>query len=112
MAVAFSVTRASTYSLSAPAFVKFEETLTNVGYGWNGQTSTFQVSFCYFYLWPLTLFLPGEGGISPLIVYHVTTPVRNRVNSIFWYREKPCYRKSFLLLKMGNETFSNQKSTL
>ena len=56
MAVAFSVTRASTYSLSAPAFVKFEETLTNIGYGWNGQTSTFQVSvfFYYFYLWPLT----------------------------------------------------------
>ena len=27
----------------------------------------------------LTLFLPGEGGISPLIVYHVTTSVRNRV---------------------------------
>ena len=23
----------------------------------------------------LTLFLPGEGGISPLIVYHVTTSV-------------------------------------
>ena len=29
----------------------------------------------------LTLFLPGEGGISPLIVYHVTTSVRNRVKS-------------------------------
>ena len=28
---------------------------------------------------PLTLFLPGEGGISPLIVYHVTKSVRNRV---------------------------------
>ena len=42
--VAFSVTRASKYSLSGPTFVKFEETLTNVGYGWNGQTSTFQVS--------------------------------------------------------------------
>ena len=27
----------------------------------------------------LTLFLPGEGRISPLIVYHVTTSVRNRV---------------------------------
>ena len=27
----------------------------------------------------LTLFLPGEGGISPLIVYHVTTSVKNRV---------------------------------
>ena len=27
----------------------------------------------------LTLFLPGEGGISPLIVYHVTKSVRNRV---------------------------------
>ena len=49
VAVAFSVTRASTYSLSAPAFVKFEETLTNVGYGWNGQTSTFQVSLFYKY---------------------------------------------------------------
>ena len=31
----------------------------------------------------LTLFLPGEGGISPLIVYHVTTPVRNRVKEDF-----------------------------
>ena len=30
----------------------------------------------------LTLFLPGEGGISPLIVYHVTKSVRNRVNII------------------------------
>ena len=49
VAVAFSVTRASTYSLSAPTFVKFEETLTNVGYGWNGQTSTFQVSLFYIY---------------------------------------------------------------
>ena len=29
----------------------------------------------------LTLFLPGEGGISPLIVYHVTKSVRNRVKS-------------------------------
>ena len=28
---------------------------------------------------PLTLFLPGEGRIIPLIVYHVTTSVRNRV---------------------------------
>ena len=28
----------------------------------------------------LTLFLPGEGRISPLIVYHVTKSVRNRVN--------------------------------
>ena len=28
----------------------------------------------------LTLFLPALGGISPLIVYHVTTPNRNRVN--------------------------------
>ena len=28
----------------------------------------------------LTLFLPGEGGISPLIVCHVTKLVRNRVN--------------------------------
>ena len=27
----------------------------------------------------LTLFLPCEGGISPIIVYHVTTSVRNRV---------------------------------
>ena len=27
----------------------------------------------------LTLFLPGEGGISPLIVCHVTPPGRNRV---------------------------------
>ena len=27
----------------------------------------------------LTLFLRGEGGISPLIVYHVTKSVRNRV---------------------------------
>ena len=27
----------------------------------------------------LTLFLPGEGGISPLIVYHVTILVRSRV---------------------------------
>ena len=30
----------------------------------------------------LTLFLPGEGGISPLIVYHVTKSVRNRVKII------------------------------
>ena len=29
----------------------------------------------------LTLFLPGEGGISPLIVCHVTPPGRNRVKS-------------------------------
>ena len=32
------------------------------------------------YVLVLTLFLPGEGGISPLIVYHVTKSVRNRVN--------------------------------
>ena len=30
----------------------------------------------------LTLFLPGEGGISPLIVCHVTKSVRNRVKPI------------------------------
>ena len=29
----------------------------------------------------LTLFLPGEGGISPLIVCHVTPPGRNRVKA-------------------------------
>ena len=36
----------------------------------------------------LTLFLPGEGGISPLIVYHVTKLVRNRVKGTdneVWY---------------------------
>ena len=31
----------------------------------------------------LTLFLPGEGGISPLIVCHVTPPGRNRVKGNF-----------------------------
>ena len=31
------------------------------------------------FLTSLTLFLPGEGGISPLIVCHVTKSVRNRV---------------------------------
>ena len=31
----------------------------------------------------LTLFLPGEGRISPLIVCHVTKSVRNRVNGLF-----------------------------
>ena len=31
----------------------------------------------------LTLFLTGEGGISTLIVYHVTKSVRNRVKMIF-----------------------------
>ena len=39
----------------------------------------------------LTLFLPGEGGISPLIVYHVTISVRNRVNPT-----KDCLPKSIL----------------
>ena len=29
----------------------------------------------------LTLFIPGEGRISPLIVYHVTTSIRNRVKN-------------------------------
>ena len=33
----------------------------------------------YLLLFGLTLFLPGEGGISPLIVCHVTKSVRNRV---------------------------------
>ena len=37
-------------------------------------------AFLKFY--SLTLFLPGEGGISPLIVYHVTKSVRNRVNTL------------------------------
>ena len=32
----------------------------------------------------LTLFLPGGGGISPLIVYHVTKSVRNRVNALIF----------------------------
>ena len=32
----------------------------------------------------LTLFLPGEGRISPLIVYHVTKSVRNRVKVCSW----------------------------
>ena len=43
-AVAFSATRASSYALSAPSFVKFEQTLTDIGYGWDGQASTFNVS--------------------------------------------------------------------
>jgi hypothetical protein len=30
----------------------------------------------------LTLFLPGEGGISPLIVCHMTKLVRNRVKPV------------------------------
>ena len=34
--------------------------------------------------WLLTLFLPGEGGISPLIVCHVTKSVRNRVKCTSW----------------------------
>ena len=35
---------------------------------------------CKWHQCGLTLFLPGEGGISPLIVCHVTKSVRNRVN--------------------------------
>ena len=34
-------------------------------------------------IFSLTLFLPGEGGISPLIVYHVTKSVRNRAKELF-----------------------------
>ena len=36
--------------------------------------------------WLLTLFLPGKGGISPLIVCHVTKSVRNRVKRISVWR--------------------------
>ena len=42
--VAFTAVRAKSYSLSAPYFVAFEQTLTDKGYGWNPQTSTFEVS--------------------------------------------------------------------
>jgi hypothetical protein len=42
--VAFSVVRASTYTLSSPSVVRFEKTLTDVGYGWDSQSSTFQVT--------------------------------------------------------------------
>ena len=41
--VAFTAVRAKSYSLSAPYFVAFEQTLTDKGYGWNPQTSTFEV---------------------------------------------------------------------
>ena len=37
----------------------------------------------------LTLFLLGEGGISPLIVYHVTTPGTIGLKNI--YRGSPSY---------------------
>ena len=40
----------------------------------------------------LTLFLPGEGGISPLIVCHVTKSVRNRVNKVL-IKHKKCTDK-------------------
>ena len=38
----------------------------------------------------LTLFLPGESGISPLIVYHVTKSVRNRVKENY-----VCHKKTY-----------------
>ena len=45
--VAFTAVRAKsycTYCNLAPYFVAFEQTLTDKGYGWNPQTSTFDVS--------------------------------------------------------------------
>ena len=40
------------------------------------------MEFSYFVkIVSLTLFIPGEGGISPLIVCHVTPPGRNKVNA-------------------------------
>ena len=52
---------------------------------------------------PLTLFLPGEGGISPLIVCHVTPPGRNRVNPTL------IGRRLKLLLFHAGLVKSNQK---
>ena len=42
--VGFSAVRANGYTLSAGNTVRFERTLTDVGYGWDSNTSSFQVS--------------------------------------------------------------------
>ena len=39
--IAFSAVRASRYTQSSPAEIKFERTLTDVGYGWDPKTSRF-----------------------------------------------------------------------
>ena len=41
-AVAFSAVRANTYSNSASSALRFEHTLTDVGYGWNPSESYFE----------------------------------------------------------------------
>ena len=41
-AVAFSVVRANTYSNSVSSALRFEHTLTDVGYGWNPRESYFE----------------------------------------------------------------------
>ena len=68
----------------------------------------------------LTLFLPGEGGISPLIVCHVTKSVRNRVNNSWTFNSgwefdciyigciAKCHNHSYL--KVCLITWSNLKT--
>ena len=41
--VAFSVNRAARYTQSAPSTVQFERIITDIGYGWDPNTSSFQV---------------------------------------------------------------------
>ena len=54
------------------------------------------------YLFLLTLFLPGEGVISPLIVCHVTKSVRNRVKFAWKPAFKGLSKKNCFLLKGWN----------
>ena len=58
--------------------------LSPCGFSMSSEGSCFlildEIGSCNEITTALTLFLPGEGGISPLIVYHVTKSVRNRVN--------------------------------
>ena len=43
--VAFSVARASSYTRNAYTQIRFERTVTDIGYGWNGSTGKFE---CYY----------------------------------------------------------------
>ena len=54
----------------------------------------------------LTLFLPGEDGISPLIVSHVTPPGRNRVKPNL---VKPVFAKNFDTTAMNSRTTTEKQ---
>eukprot|EP00095_Tigriopus_kingsejongensis_P008044 snap_masked-scaffold201_size263271-processed-gene-1.3 protein:Tk08044 transcript:snap_masked-scaffold201_size263271-processed-gene-1.3-mRNA-1 annotation:"hypothetical protein DAPPUDRAFT_331010" len=68
--VAFTATRASRYSLDTNAKVRFERTITDIGYGWDANSGEFKTYFpgVYVFTW---------SGVSPKFTNFRLTLMKN-----------------------------------